>query len=86
MEGLLGNFFISAMIEILYATGLRVSELVSISIAAVSGDPEVIFIKGKGRKERAISHFTKAKKLDRSYRELAERKIDEINRPERYQK
>jgi len=41
---------------------------------------------GKGRKERALAHFTKAKKLDRNYRELAERKIDEINRPERYQK
>ena len=41
---------------------------------------------GKGRKERALAHFAKSKKLDRNYRELAERKIDEINRPERYQK
>ncbi len=51
----------TAMIEILYATGLRVSELVSISIAAVSGDPEVIFIKGKGRKERLVPLSKSAK-------------------------
>ena len=41
---------------------------------------------GKGRKNRSITYFSEAKKLDRDYRELAERKIDEINRPEKYQK
>ena len=44
----------TALIEILYATGLRVSELVSLPLAAVTGNPEVLLVKGKGRKERLV--------------------------------
>jgi integrase/recombinase XerD len=40
--------------ELLYATGLRVSELVSLPIAAVKGDPRMILVKGKGGKERMV--------------------------------
>ncbi len=43
-----------ALIEILYATGLRVTELVSLPLETVSGNPEVILVKGKGRKERMV--------------------------------
>ena len=43
-----------ALIEILYATGLRVTELVSLPLESVSGSPEVILVKGKGRKERMV--------------------------------
>ena len=43
-----------ALIEILYATGLRVTELVSLPLESVSGSPEVILVKGKGRKERIV--------------------------------
>lgn len=44
----------TAMIEILYATGLRVSELVTLPIAAARGKPEVLLVRGKGRKERLV--------------------------------
>ncbi|PWR03681.1 recombinase XerD [Meridianimarinicoccus roseus] len=44
----------AAMIEILYATGLRVSELVTLPVAAARGQPQVLLVRGKGRKERLV--------------------------------
>ncbi len=43
-----------ALIEILYASGMRVSELVSLKKSLFKGDPELILIKGKGNKERMV--------------------------------
>lgn len=42
------------LIEILYASGLRVSELVELPLAAVRGAQRVIFIRGKGGRERMV--------------------------------
>ena len=42
------------LMEILYATGMRVSELVSLPVAACRGDPRVLLIRGKGDKERMV--------------------------------
>jgi integrase/recombinase XerD len=42
------------MIETLYATGLRVSELVGLKIAQVSLDSGVVRVLGKGSKERLV--------------------------------
>ena len=42
------------MMQILYATGMRVSELVTLPVAAVRGGPKLILIKGKGGKERML--------------------------------
>lgn len=42
------------LIELLYATGLRVSELVSLPVAAVRGNPQMILVRGKGQKERMV--------------------------------
>jgi len=42
----------ACLIEVLYATGLRVSELVSLPVAQVRRNPQMIRIKGKGGKER----------------------------------
>ena len=44
----------TALFELLYATGLRVSELVSLPVAAVRGDPRMILVRGKGEKERMV--------------------------------
>lgn len=41
-----------AMVELLYSSGLRVSELVSLPLSAVQGARETILIRGKGGRER----------------------------------
>jgi integrase/recombinase XerD len=42
------------MLEVLYATGLRVSELINLSVAQVSLDMGVVRVMGKGSKERLV--------------------------------
>lgn len=44
----------TALFELLYATGLRVTELVCLPVAAVRGDPRMILVRGKGDKERMV--------------------------------
>ncbi|GGL74788.1 site-specific tyrosine recombinase XerD [Wenxinia marina] len=44
----------TCLMELLYATGLRVTELVSLPVAAVRGDPRMLLVKGKGGKERMV--------------------------------
>ena len=43
-----------AMLELLYATGLRVSELVNLQLTQLSMEPGVIRVVGKGDKERLV--------------------------------
>lgn len=44
----------TCLMEILYASGMRVTELVSLPVAATRGDPRMLLIKGKGSKERMV--------------------------------
>ncbi len=58
------------MLEVLYASGLRVSELVTLSVAQVSLDMGVVRVMGKGSKERLVPLGEEA--LDWIKRYLAE--------------
>ena len=42
------------LMELAYATGLRVSELVELPVAAARGDPRMILVRGKGGRERLV--------------------------------
>lgn len=44
----------TCLMQVLYATGLRVSELMSLPVSAVRGDPRMILVRGKGNKERMV--------------------------------
>jgi integrase/recombinase XerD len=43
-----------AMLELLYAAGLRVTELVSLPLTAIQYDRALVLVKGKGSKERMV--------------------------------
>ncbi len=44
----------TCLLELLYATGMRVSELVGLPLAAARGDPRMLLIRGKGGRERMV--------------------------------
>ncbi len=43
---------LACMVELIYASGLRVSELLALQLAALARDPAYLIVKGKGGKER----------------------------------
>jgi len=51
----------TAMMELLYATGMRVTELVSLPVSAARGDPAMLLVRGKGGKERMVPLSPSAK-------------------------
>ena len=44
----------TCLMQLLYATGMRVSELVGLPVSAARGNPEMLLILGKGGKERMV--------------------------------
>ncbi len=44
----------TCLMELLYATGMRVTELVSLPVSAARGDPRMLLVMGKGGKERMV--------------------------------
>ena len=45
---------LACLLELLYGTGLRVSELVALPFAAAARDPRLMIVQGKGGKERMV--------------------------------
>ena len=56
-----------ALFELLYATGLRVSELVSLTVNAINVEAGFVLVMGKGSKERVIPVGEEALKWLRRY-------------------
>lgn len=64
------------MTEILYSTGIRVSELVSLEKSSITDDFKHIYIKGKGRKQRVLPLTKYLRKLLINYIKDLDRNIN----------
>jgi integrase/recombinase XerD len=63
---------LNCLLEVLYATGLRVSELVSLPASASRRDERMLIVRGKGNKERLVPLNESAKRAMRDYMALRE--------------
>ena len=64
-----------AMLEIMYATGLRVSELVEMPMSAISRDRLTLVIRGKAEKERIVPMSEPARDALENYLKVRDRFI-----------
>ena len=64
-------------LEILYAGGLRVSELVTLPLAATNRNDKVLYIRGKGDKERLVPLTDKAVEAIKDWKTVREASLPE---------
>jgi integrase/recombinase XerD len=64
---------LACMVELAYASGLRISELTSLSLAALARDPAYLIVKGKGGKERLAPLNDAARAAVKAYLGVRER-------------
>jgi len=64
---------LAALVETAYASGLRVSELTGLPLAAVTGDQPVLMVRGKGGKERLVPLGAPARQALDAYLAVRER-------------
>jgi integrase/recombinase XerD len=78
---------LNALLELVYATGLRVSELVSLPASAAERNARMLIVRGKGGKERLVPLNDAAKTAMAEYRVLlAGRRPDDDETPGRKSK
>src|SRR5207253_2268703 len=63
---------LNCLLEVLYATGLRVSELVALPASAAQRDQRMLIVRGKGNKERLVPLNESAKQAMCDYLTLRE--------------
>ncbi len=59
---------VMCLLELLYATGLRISELIALPASAAQRDGDMLLVRGKGGKERLVPLNGAAKSAMRDYR------------------
>jgi integrase/recombinase XerC len=69
-----------AILELLYASGLRVSELVGLDLRSVNFGDGMLLVRGKGRKERIVPFGSKAKQALEDYLPVRERILMEAKK------
>jgi integrase/recombinase XerC len=69
-----------AILELLYASGLRVSELVGLDLRSVNFGDGMLLVCGKGRKERIVPFGSKAKQALDDYLPIRERILMEAKK------
>ena len=65
---------LSAMLELLYGSGLRASDLVELQRSSSTGDKPYLIIKGKGQKERLVPISQQARSAVRQWAEFVDPK------------
>jgi integrase/recombinase XerD len=68
--GRLASARMAALLELLYATGMRVSELVALPAAAIRPNTLMLAVRGKGGKERLVPLTDAAKEAVAAWREM----------------
>jgi integrase/recombinase XerD len=71
------------LMEMLYATGLRISELLTLPLSAAARDPRLILVRGKGGRERVVPLGEPARRALAEYLECRSRFVPD-NRPSRW--
>jgi len=66
---------LACLLEVLYATGLRVSELIALPASAARRDERMLVVRGKGGKERLVPLNEAAKRAMRAY-------LDALGKPQ----
>ena len=61
---------LACMVELIYASGLRISELTALPLAALARDPAYLIVKGKGGKERLAPLNAAARAAVKAYLEV----------------
>jgi integrase/recombinase XerC len=72
-----------AILELLYGSGLRVSELVGLDIVNVDTHGQLVRVLGKGRKERIVPYGEKAKQALENYWPVREELLARSAEPDR---
>ncbi len=72
------------IIELLYASGLRVSELVSLPMNAVAGERKMLLVRGKGGKERLVPLGAPAREAIKAYLAVRERFLPPLEKAQRF--
>ncbi len=72
-----GRVRLVAIVEVLYAAGLRVSELAALPLAALARDGRVLTVRGKGDKERLVPLSAPARAALEAWRAVRPRTLPE---------
>ncbi len=71
-----------AMLETLYSTGMRISELINLNIDDIDFNSRVIKVKGKGKKERIVILGSKAIESIKKYLQFRNERLNKLRKRE----
>lgn len=74
-----------ALLELLYAAGLRVSELTGLNLLDVEQKERMLRVRGKGNKERIVPYGVKAQEALEKYWPVREELLRQANRANRHE-